>query len=101
MSGLATGAALMTTAWCVGDPDQVDTRLDRHQVSGCGTAWNENKIAGPGGGERGLGGVRGGVEDGDIGAGIPRGCQDGCEASGRRARDDGRLRLAQVTPLCG
>ena len=27
------------------------------------------------------------------------GCQDRCEASGRRARDDGRLRLAQVTPL--
>ena len=39
--------------WCVGNPDQVDTRLDRHQVSGRGTAWNENKIAGPGGGVRG------------------------------------------------
>ena len=33
----------------VGDPDQVDTRPNRNQISGRGSAWNEHKIAGPGG----------------------------------------------------
>ena len=89
------------SCWFFGNSGQVDTCPDCHQVSCRWAARNENEIAGTGSGKRCIGGMRGGVQDGETGSAVLCGGQYGCQASGGCACNDRGLRFAQVTPLCG